>query len=311
MTSDPLTSAAGPAPSGRARRWATALIREVSSNWRIIRADRLGSFGVAVIAFAALVAVFGPWLMPHDPYESLRMADGRMAVLQPPGPEFPLGTTNLARDLLSQMIAATRTTMIIGLVSGLISIVIGANIGLIAGYYGGRVDNLLMRLTDIVYGMPFLPFIIVLIALFGRSIGFVMLAIVVIVWRTSARVIRAQTIALKQRQFVAFARARGASDLRIIYRHIGPNILPLLLLYTSFNIAWAIVTEASASFLGFGDPNALTWGGILQDLWVSGYTRRAWWWFAAPSLAIVLLVSAFVFVSRAYEVVANPRLADR
>jgi peptide/nickel transport system permease protein len=311
VTSDPVTSPARPVPSGRTRRWATALIREVSSNWRIIRADRLGSFGVAVIAFAALVAVFGPWLMPHDPYESLRMADGRMAVLQPPGSEFPLGTTNLARDLLSQMIAATRTTMIIGLVSGLISIVIGANIGLIAGYYGGRVDNLLMRLTDIVYGMPFLPFIIVLIALFGRSIGFVMLAIVVIVWRTSARVIRAQTIALKQRQFVAFARARGASDLRIIYRHIGPNILPLLLLYTSFNIAWAIVTEASASFLGFGDPNALTWGGILQDLWVSGYTRRAWWWFAAPSLAIVLLVSAFVFVSRAYEVVANPRLADR
>jgi peptide/nickel transport system permease protein len=111
------------------------------------------------------------------------------------------------------------------------------------------VDNVLMRLTDIVYGMPFLPFIIVLISLFGRSIGFVMLAIVVIVWRTSARVIRAQTMAIKHRQFITFARARGASDLRIIYRHIGPNILPLLLLYTSFNIAWAIGTEASASFL--------------------------------------------------------------
>jgi peptide/nickel transport system permease protein len=292
-------------------RWAAAASRELAHNFRIIRADRLGSFGAFVIAFAALVAVFGPWLMPHDPYESLRMADGRMAVLQQPCAEFPLGTTNLARDLLSQMIAATRTTMIIGLVSGLISIVIGANIGLIAGYYGGRVDNVLMRLTDIVYGMPFLPFIIVLISLFGRSIGFVMLAIVLIVWRTSARVIRAQTMAIKQRQFIAFARARGASDLRIIYRHIGPNILPLLLLYTSFNIAWAIVTEASASFLGFGDPNALTWGSVLQDLWASGYTRGAWWWFFAPSAAIVLLVSAFVFVSRAYEVVANPRLADR
>jgi peptide/nickel transport system permease protein len=239
------------------------------------------------------------------------MANGRMAVLQPPGAEFPLGTTNLARDLLSQMIVATRTTMTIGLVSGLISIVIGANIGLFAGYYGGRVDNVLMRLTDIVYGMPFLPFIIVLISLFGRSIWFVMLAIVLIVWRTSARVIRAQTMAIKHRQFIAFARARGASDLRIIYRHIAPNILPLLLLYTSFNIAWAIVTEASASFLGFGDPNSLTWGSILQDLWASGYTRSAWWWFFAPSAAIVLLVSAFVFVSRAYEVVANPRLADR
>ena len=291
--------------------WIAAVGRELAGNWRVIRADRLGSFGAVVIAIAAFVAIFGPWLMPHDPYESLRMADGRMAVLQRPGMDFPLGTTNLARDLLSQMIAATRTTMIIGLVSGLISIVIGANIGLVSGYYGGRIDNVLMRITDIVYGMPFLPFIIVLISLFGRSIGFVILAIVVIVWRTSARVLRAQTLAIKQRQFVTFARARGASDMRIIYRHIAPNIMPLLLLYTSFNIAWAIVTEASASFLGFSDPNAMTWGSILQDLWASGYTRTAWWWFAAPATAIVLLVSAFVFVSRAYEVVANPRLRDR
>ena len=291
--------------------WIAAVGRELASNWRVIRADRLGSFGAIVIAIAAFVAIFGPWLMPHDPYASLRMADGRMAVLQRPGMEFPLGTTNLARDLLSQMIAATRTTMVIGLVSGLISIVIGANIGLVSGYYGGRIDNVLMRITDIVYGMPFLPFIIVLISLFGRSIGFVILAIVVIVWRTSARVVRAQTLAIKQRQFVTFARARGASNMRIIYRHIAPNIMPLLLLYTSFNIAWAIVTEASASFLGFSDPNAMTWGSILQDLWASGYTRTAWWWFAAPAMAIVLLVSAFVFVSRAYEVVANPRLGDR
>jgi peptide/nickel transport system permease protein len=291
--------------------WIGVVGSELAGNWRIIRADRLGSFGAVVIAIAAFVAIFGPWIMPHDPYQSLRMADGHMAVLQRPGMEFPLGTTNLARDLLSQMVAATRTTMVIGLVSGFISIVIGANIGLVSGYYGGRIDNVLMRITDIVYGMPFLPFIIVLISLFGRSIGFVVLAIVVIVWRTSARVVRAQTLAIKQRQYVTFARARGASDLRIIYRHIAPNIMPLLLLYTSFNIAWAIVTEASASFLGFSDPNAMTWGSILQDLWASGYTRTAWWWFAAPATAIVLLVSAFVFVSRAYEVVANPRLRDR
>ena len=295
----------------RLSHWGGAVGRELADHWRIIRADSLGTIGAAIILAACFISIFGPWLIPHDPIESLRMADGRMAVLQEPSAAFPLGTTNMARDLLSQMIAATRNTLMIGLVSGLISIVIGANIGLIAGYYGGRLDNVLMRLTDIAYGMPFLPFIIVLISLFGRSIGFVMLAIVLIVWRTSARVIRAQTIALKQRQFVTCARARGANNLRIIYRHIAPNIMPLLLLYTSFNIAWAIVTEASASFLGFGDPNAITWGGILQDLWVSGYTRQAWWWFAAPSLAIVLLVSAFVFVSRAYEVVANPRLVDR
>ncbi|MYG50861.1 MAG: ABC transporter permease, partial [Rhodospirillaceae bacterium] len=214
-------------------------------------------------------------------------------------------------DILSQMIHAARATMLIGLISGAISIVIGANIGLLAGYYGGKLDEVLMRLTDIVYGMPFLPFIIVLISLFGRSQWFVILAIVVIIWRTSARVVRAQTLALKERQFVSAAKVRGCSDFRVIYRHILPNILPLLLLYTAFNIAWSVIAEAGASFLGFGDPDQLTWGGMLYDLWISGKSRVAWWWFAAPSIAIVLLVSALVFVSRAYEEVANPRLRQR
>jgi peptide/nickel transport system permease protein len=209
------------------------------------------------------------------------------------------------------MIYATRTTMIIGAVSGIISILIGANIGLLSGYYGGKLDEVMMRFTDIIYGMPFLPFIIVLISLFGRSQWFVILAIVLIIWRTSARVVRAQTLALKQRQFVAAAKVRGSSDMRIIYRHIMPNILPLLLLYTAFNIAWSIIAEAGASFLGFGDPDQLSWGGMLYELWISGQSRTAWWWFTAPSLAIVLLVSALVFVSRAYEEVANPRLRQR
>ncbi len=285
--------------------------RSLREQYRIVRSNRLSTLGLLIIVFALMVAAFAPWLMPHDPDATLRGADGKLAVLKSPSWEFPLGTTQLARDLLSQMIEATRNTVAIGLVSGLISIFIGANIGLIAGYFGGKIDELLMRFTDIIYGMPFLPFIIVLISLFGRDIWFIILAIVLIVWRTSARVIRAQTLAIKQRQFIAFARARGASHWRIMYRHILPNLLPLLLLYTSFNVAWAIVTEASASFLGFGDPGAYTWGVILQDLWVSGHTRTAWWWFAWPALAIVLLVSALVFVSRAYEVVANPRLQDR
>jgi len=228
-----------------------------------------------------------------------------------PSWEFPVGTTHLGYDLFSQLILATRTTLIIGSVSGIISIVIGANVGLIAGYYGGKIDEILMRLTDILYGMPFLPFIIVLIALFGRKLEFIILAIILIVWRTSARVIRAQTISIKQRQFIVAARARGCSDMRIIYRHILPNVLPLLLLYASFNIAWSIITEASASFLGFGDGETISWGGMLYELWLSGKTRVAWWWFAVPSICIVLLVTSLVFVSRAYEEVANPRLRKR
>ncbi|MEZ5658690.1 MAG: ABC transporter permease [Burkholderiaceae bacterium] len=277
----------------------------------ILRQSPLGAIGASIILFYVVIALLAPWLAPHDPWATLKDGAGRIATMRPPSAEFPLGTTFLARDLLSQMIWGARTTMLIGLISGLISIVIGANIGLISGYYGGRTDEIMMRLTDIVYGMPFLPFIIVLIALFGRSQSFVILAIVLIVWRTSARVVRAQTMALKQRQFVLAAKARGCSDLRTIYWHIMPNILPLLLLYTAFNIAWSIIAEAGAAFLGFGDPNHLSWGGMLYELWISGQIRKAWWWFAWPSVAIITLVSALVFVSRAYEEIANPRLRQR
>ncbi len=288
-----------------------ALGRGLGTQIGIIRQSGLGSAGTLIVLFYAIVAILAPLIAPHDPWLTLRDAEGAIATMRPPSAEFPLGTTFLARDVLSQMIWAARTTMFIGLVSGLISIVIGANVGLFAGYYGGRLDEALMRFTDIVYGMPFLPFIIVLIALFGRSQNFVILAIVLIIWRTSARVVRAQTLALKQRQFVLAARARGCSDMRIIYRHIMPNILPLLLLYTAFNIAWSIIAEAGAAFLGFGDPDHISWGGMLFELWISGQIRTAWWWFAWPSIAIITLVSALVFISRAYEEIANPRLRQR
>jgi peptide/nickel transport system permease protein len=283
----------------------------LQEHYRIINSNYLSRFGFRVIVIFVLIAIFAPWIAPYDPWEMVYDKNGEFAGLRSPSWEFPVGTTHLGYDLFSQLILATRTTLIIGSVSGIISIVIGANVGLIAGYYGGKVDEVLMRLTDILYGMPFLPFIIVLIALFGRKIEFIILAIVLIVWRTSARVIRAQTISIKQRQFITAARARGCSNLRIIYRHILPNVLPLLLLYAAFNIAWSIITEASASFLGFGDGETISWGGMLYELWLSGKTRVAWWWFATPSLCIVLLVTSLVFVSRAYEEVANPRLRKR
>ena len=280
-------------------------------HYGIITSNRMGTIGLSFLLFFLIVAIFAPWIAPHDPWEMLLDENQEFAMLRPPSWEFPLGTTHLGYDLFSQLILATRTTLLIGTVSGAISILIGANIGLIAGYYGGKTDELLMRFTDILYGMPFLPFIIVLISLFGRHLEFIILAIVLIIWRTSARVIRAQTISIKQRQFIAAAKARGCSDFRIIYHHILPNVLPLLLLYAAFNIAWSIITEASTSFLGFGDGETISWGGMLYELFLSGKTRVAWWWFAAPSICIILLVISLVLISRAYEEVANPRLRKR
>lgn len=281
------------------------------SQIRIIMGNKFGIFGAMIILFFCLVGLLAPLIAPHQPWDSIRDANGKLAIMRTPSVEFPMGTTAMGRDIFSQMLYATRTTVLIGLVSGLISILIGANLGLLSGYYGGKMDEILMRFTDIIYGMPFLPFLIVLISLFGRSLWFVIIAICCIVWRTSARVIRAQTLSIKQRQFILAGKARGCSDLRIIYGHIMPNIMPLLLLYTSFNIAWSVLAEAGASFLGFGDPDNLSWGGMLYNLWISGKVRTAWWWFAPPAVCIVLLVSALVFVSRAYEEEANPRLKQR
>jgi peptide/nickel transport system permease protein len=278
---------------------------------RIVMGNKFGIFGAMIILFFCLVGLLAPLIAPHEVWDTIRDANGKLAIMRAPSVEFPMGTTAMGRDIFSQMLFATRTTVLIGLVSGLISILIGANLGLLSGYYGGKMDQILMRFTDIIYGMPFLPFLIVLISLFGRSLWFVILAICCIVWRTSARVIRAQTLSIKQRQFILAGKARGCSDLRIIYGHIMPNIMPLLLLYTSFNIAWSVLAEAGASFLGFGDPDNLSWGGMLYNLWISGKIRTAWWWFAPPAICIVLLVSALVFVSRAYEEEANPRLKQR
>jgi len=280
------------------------------AQWAILRSSPLGIVGAGIVGFFSVIALLAPALAPHDPHDMLQGSSG-IASLVPPSRAFPLGTTDLGYDVLSQLILGTRTTLAVGLVSGLVSIAIGANVGLISGYFGGRVDQILMRVTDVVYGMPFLPFILVLVSLFGRSSWYLMIAIVVILWRTPARVIRAQVMSLRHRQFVVAARACGCSDARIVYRHIAPNILPLVMLYGAFNVATAVVTEAGISFLGFANPDQVSWGTMLYDLWSSGHSRVAWWWFGAPSACIVLLVTAFVFVSRAYEEVANPRLRSR
>lgn len=287
-----------------------AICKPLSTQAKIIRAHRLGLLGTAIILFFSVIAIFAPLIAPYEVWEPT-FENGKIQSLKGPSLKYSLGTTFMGRDVFSQLVYATRTTLLIGSLSGLISILIGATLGLFAGYYGGILDDIVMRFTDVIYGMPFLPFIIVLISLLGRNIWWVMIAITCIVWRTSARVIRAEMLSLKERQFVTLAKARGCGDFRIIFRHILPNILPLLLLYTAFNMAWAILAEAGASFLGFGDPDVISWGGMLYNLWISGKSRVAWWWFLFPSLCIVLLVSSFIFVSQAYEEVANPRLKER
>jgi peptide/nickel transport system permease protein len=185
---------------------------------------------------------------------------------------------------------------------------IGVNVGLIAGYFGGRIDSILMRVTDMFLGLPFLPFIIIVLSLTGRSLWTMVLAMTLVMWRSTARVVRAQVLSLREMPFVAAARTTGAGDMTILYREIAPNVMPIALVSVAFALAWAIITEASIGFLGFGDPAVVSWGSIVYDAYSSQMMYRAPWWVVPPGIAIMILVSAVYFAGRAYEEVVNPRL---
>lgn len=285
-------------------------MRMLAGPWAVIRQDHLATIGLALLVFFCLVALFAPWIAPHDPTELLQTPDGRVAFLHPPSREFWFGTTNLGRDIFSQIVLGTRVALVVGVLAAILVTLIGTVVGLLAGYHGGWVDDLLMRTVDVAYALPFEPFIIVLVGILRPSIWNVILAITLIMWRSPARVIRAQVLSVAQRPYVKAARVAGAGDGRILVTHIAPSIVPLALLYVSITSGWAIIAEASISFLGFGDPRVVSWGQVLHTAFLTGSIREAWWWVVPPGLCIMLFVLAVFFLGRAFEDNANPRLRD-
>lgn len=287
------------------------MLSQLKMVFRAIVTDRLALFGSIVILVFITMAVFAPVIAPYDPNEIIADPEtGLTLKFEPPSTKFLFGTNNLARDIFSQVVYGSRVALLVGLLSALSVTIVGANVGLLSGYYGGRVDNLLMRIVDITYSIPFEPFAILLVGLMGPSILNLVLAMTLIMWRGPARVIRSQVLSLSQRPFVKAARVAGATNRRIIYAHIAPNILPVVLLYVPITVGWAIIAEASISFLGFGPPQITSWGGILQTAFTSGAMRQAWWWMMAPGTAIVLVVVSIFFINRALEPIANPNLWD-
>jgi peptide/nickel transport system permease protein len=267
-----------------------------------------GIFASIVLALFVLVALVGPAIVPYDPVANQFNANGQLMRLEPPSAAHWLGTTYYGLDVLSQLIEGTRIVLIVGITCASLIAIIGTNVGLLSGYYGGRIDQALMRITGLAFGIPFIPFAVVLVALLGPSLWNMILTISLLMWRTTARVIRSQVLSLRERAFVKAAKIAGASDARIIYVHIFPNVLPMTLLYVAFDIAWAVLAEASISFLGFGDPNAVSWGQMLYLAYVSGSIRQAWWWTIPPGLGLTLFVIAVFLVGRQYEKLASPRL---
>lgn len=266
--------------------------------------------GAAIYVVVCVMAVFAPALAPYDP-RALLMHGHRVARYLPISAEHWLGTTAGGHDVLSELIYGARAALEVGLTAALAVVVIGTVLGLLAGYLGGWVDKLISRIADVALGLPFLPSMLVLAALTTPGTRVIVVTVALLLWPNTARVIRAQVLSLRERAWIEAARVTGCSTGRIMFVHVLPQVLPLSALYGSVAIGWAILAEAAASFLGFGDPNSISWGVMLQDAYANqALGRGAWNWFTPPGLAIVLMVLAGFLISRGSEKLLFPRLAE-
>ncbi len=286
------------------------LLERFKAGWLVYRENLLGRIGLVLLAIFAFMAVasFIPSLI-NPIYDPMSGVDPLISHSTWPSLRHWLGTDFIGRDIFSQLLTGARIAFIVGVSSAFMSIVVGTIVGMVAGYAGGITDALLMRAADIIMVMPTLLVILILAALFGQlSIWIIVLLIALFRWPAVARVIRSQTLSLKQRPFVDAARVTGASNFRIIFRHILPNVLPLALLYMTFRVTSAILIEAALAFLGFGDPGTVSWGMMLQWVWKTGHMFQAPYWLLPPGICISLITLSFYMVGRAMDEVLDPRL---
>jgi peptide/nickel transport system permease protein len=299
---------AGAAPSARAVR-RTRRVRALKSSARLFAKNKMGVAGLAILTVFVVLAIFADVLVPEA---RLSVTEAPGAPLEPPSSRFWLGTDELGRSVLDLVIQGSQISLLVGFLATAISMLIGALVGIAAGYFRGWFGTLLMRFTDWFLVIPFLPLAIVLGAILGRSLFVIALVIGLVTWAGTARVVRAQVLALKERPYVERARALGASNRQIIARHILPNVFPLIFANTILVVAVAILTETTLSFLGLGDPFSVSWGSILESAFAEGaISLGAWWYLVPPGVCVVLVVLGFTMCGYAFDEILDPRLRDR
>ena len=293
--------------------------------WKIFQANRLGFSGLIVLLAFVIMAIFAPLLstVPNpsrlENHEHTILAQNWTNPLPPSltkspftGQLHPFGTDHIGQDVYSMTLYGSRASLEVGLLATMISVLLGASIGLAAGYFGRVTDEVLMRVTDFFLVLPWFPLMIVMMAILGQKFIWVIIVIGITSWPSTARVVRSQVLTLKERQFIVRARCVGASDSHIIKTHIMPNVLPLIFANTVLLIAIAIFSEAFLDFFGLGDPRVISWGGMLESSYEqNAFLLGAWWWIAAPGIAIVTMVLAFSMVGYAIDDVLNPKLRKR
>lgn len=270
--------------------------------WNDFKADRMAVLGLVLVTAAVIIAVFAPVIAPYDP---LALQDD---VLTPPNAKYLLGTDNLGRDLLSELIYGTRVALVFGVGAAGISLIVGLIVGTISGYVGGIVDDVLSRFIEMVLMIPQFMLLATIVALFGNNIYYAMILVGLTWWPTNARIARAQVLTLKDRAFVKAAIASGASQTRILLRHILPNGVQPLIANSTLQMAYAILFEAGLSFVGLGDINHPSWGQLLM---AANRNKTAWWMAVFSGVAIFLLVLGLNLVGDGVNTMLNPRLRRR
>jgi peptide/nickel transport system permease protein len=268
--------------------------------WERFAANPAALFGLGVVILFVCLGLFAGTLAPNNP--NMSAGDTFLA----PGPGLWMGTDNLGRDVFSRFLMGVRVSLVVGIGAASLSTVVGILVGALAGYLGGWVDVVLMRVADIFLTIPLIVLGLVLAAFFGGSIVNIILIIAFLSWPRSARLVRGEFLALRSREFVQAAVATGSSTLWIVFREILPNALPPVLVDWSLDVGRAVVVEAGISFLGMGDPSAISWGMMLQD--AQRFLRQAWWLSVFPGLGIALLALSANLIGEGLNDALNPKL---
>jgi peptide/nickel transport system permease protein len=302
-------SAAAAVPSARRIVWLRRR-RALAGLWRQYRQHRPGMVGLVILALVVLMALAAPLLADPAGLKAINTTDN--PALATPSEFGPLGTDNLGRSVMTQFIWGSRISLVVGLAATVLAMLIGSIVGIAAGFFGGWTSAVLMRITEWFLVIPFLPLAIALAAILGPSIQNIIIVIGVTTWPSTTRLIQAQVLTLKERDYVDRSRALGATDWHLMTRHILPNALPLILANTTLTVPIVILSEATLSFLGLGDPSNASWGQMLDDAFEAGaVTLEAWWYIVPPGLGIMLVVLAFTLVGQALEEILDPRLRDQ
>lgn len=264
-----------------------------------ITGERTGFIALGFILLLALVAVFGPGLIGHDPSAISRN------VLQPPSPSAWLGTDHLGRDMLARVVIGARVSLVVGLLAAGFAGILGVTVGAIAGYFGGVADLVLMRVSEIFQVMPTVIIGVAIVALVGAGLQNIILVIAVLSWARTARVMRAEVLRVKEMPYVDAVRCLGYNEFLLLLREVVPNALPAIIPLISLGVAEAILQESSISFLGLGSPDMVSWGLLLND----GLKNllRAWWMTLLPGVAVFMTVLAFNIFGDAIGALLNPR----